>query len=341
MTYDKAKILYIGKLLLVLLIMPIIFIITNNYNRTQAQVVNNNYIFSPPIDNYNPFDKLALTFYCKIQSTFSKNRPEKCFINLNNINNNQLTQQIDNLKSNIDNLLRNTQQQQGILDSLISASNTRLIPNNNTNITDTNNNKTIINNTIVKYVSGYTIKKSDLQNIILNGAFVNKILLYASSSIGISSIFDNGENNIDIGDVVSINNKDGNSNILKARYGDTIIGVVASTTNNQSFVILTGKVPANVDLINGRIKAGDFVSVSELYPGSVSKMIHDGYAVGIALNNDRDGQVNILLRQGNVVKNTLLDNIIASSTNTSTRGLCIDNDCINKNTLEKIIQYFK
>ncbi|MCX8513647.1 MAG: hypothetical protein ORN26_01160, partial [Candidatus Pacebacteria bacterium] len=319
-------------------IMPILFIITNNYNQTQGQVANN-YIFSPPIDNYNPFDRLALIFYCKIQSTFSKDRPEKCFINLNNINNNQLTQQIDNLKSNIDNLLRNTQQQQSLLDSIVSASNTRFNSNSNTNI---NPNKTIINNTIVKYVSGYTIKKSDLQNIILNGSFINKILLYASSSIGISSAFDNGEANINVGDVVSINNKDVNSNILKARYGDTAIGVVATTTEDQSLVILTGKVPVNIDLINGRIRAGDFVSLSELYPGSVSKMINDGYAVGIALNNDKDGQVNILLRQGNVVKNTLLDNIIVStSTDISTKNLCIDNQCINKSTLEKIIQYFK
>ncbi|MDI9355018.1 MAG: hypothetical protein QM532_02245 [Cyanobium sp. MAG06] len=302
---------------------------------TVLSLYSNNIIFSPPSENMNTFDKMSLTLYCKLSEIFTKNN-KKCFIDLSRINKNDtIYKDIEDIKNNLLNITSNNK----YIEEKI---------NNFNNATSTNNNLTVI-----KYVNGPApIKRSDLQNILLTGPFINKILLYASSTIGISSIFINGEKDIKEGDIVTIQNIDNIPTLYKSRVGDTVLGVVANVSDNKSVVILTGKVTVNSDIVNGEIKAGDYVSISNINTGVVSKLLFDDYMVGLAMENSNNGTVNILLRQGIINRNnisnssinTISSNIYSTSSTSTDKNnspICIDDICINKSIMNKIIQYFR
>ena len=301
-----------------------ILILLSLYNNSLA---SNNLIFSPPIENRNSFDKISLTLYCRLAELFNRNN-DKCYINIDNIGqSNNIYKDIIDIKSKLTELISD---KDAIYDKLDNI-------NNNPSTTQPQS------QTIIKYVSGsQPIKRSELQNILLTGPFIDKILLYASNTIGISSLFDNGENNIMVGDVVSVQNFDDKVKIYRSGTGDTILGVVASSTKDKSFVILTGKTIVNSDNVNGDIKAGDYVSISDVNKGFVSKSTYSNdYIVGLAMNNSKDKKVSILLRQGVLNKNNTLLSTTTQIYSTTSNKICIEDDCIDRNLIQKLIQYFK
>lgn len=152
-------------------------------------------------------------------------------------------------------------------------------------------------------------------------------------------------------------NKESNfeiNGVIKALSAKKVIGVVATNPGiilggdtKGVPVAFSGRVPVKVSNENGPIIKGDRITLSATQPGVGSKLMNAGQSVGVALSNDTGkGVVLMLVKNEYVYDPTLL---LESNTDTKVgntgvsnpeKKLCIDDVCLDKSLLQKIINFF-
>jgi hypothetical protein len=149
--------------------------------------------------------------------------------------------------------------------------------------------------------------------------------------------------------------------------------VLDKSTANSVPVAFSGRVPVKVTLENGDIKRGDYLTVSATMPGYAMKLTGEGRAIGRALS-DYDGRDKLLMLVENGAQKLDLSGKTATTTGMLTTGnvdlnangvaivnikslasangtwyidengrvvakvLCIEDVCIDKNTLTNVLQ---
>lgn len=154
--------------------------------------------------------------------------------------------------------------------------------------------------------------------------------------------------------------------VVKAQVAKQVIGVIATNpgvvlgkNTGGVPVAFSGRVPVKVSSENGNIQKGDRITLSSREAGIGAKLLNAGQSVGIALSNDTgSGMVLMLVKNEYVYDPTvLLENYsdLKSQTNTninsnlnsnvnqinlnSDKKICIEDTCLDKNLLQKMITF--
>ncbi|MDQ5957274.1 MAG: hypothetical protein QG614_249 [Patescibacteria group bacterium] len=141
--------------------------------------------------------------------------------------------------------------------------------------------------------------------------------------------------------------------VVKAVVAKSAIGVIATNpgivlgSNTEGVpVAFSGRVPVKVSAENGPVQKGDRITLSYREAGVGAKLMNAGQSVGIALSSDTgSGVVLMLVKNEYVYDPTLvLEGNESSVTNTSLsktqNKMCIDEVCVDKTLLQKIISFF-
>jgi hypothetical protein len=147
--------------------------------------------------------------------------------------------------------------------------------------------------------------------------------------------------------------------VVKASKADLAIGVIATnpgvllgvTDQGGVPVAFSGRVPVKVTSENGTIRKGDRVTLSNTEFGVGAKLNSAGISVGIALSDDiGKGTVLMLVKNETItgevagasttnVTNPVSPDRSSNEQETSKKDLCIEEVCVNKSLLQKIINF--
>ncbi len=152
--------------------------------------------------------------------------------------------------------------------------------------------------------------------------------------------------------------------VEKAKDSKKAIGVIATNpgiilggnTKNSVPVAFSGRVPVRVTAENGPVKKGDKITLSSQFSGTGAKLIGSGQVVGTAMSEDTGKGIVLMLVKNEyiyesndistIVSSTLQNNTISTSVPTSninplqnTNSLCIEEVCLDKNLLKKLIDF--
>jgi hypothetical protein len=95
-------------------------------------------------------------------------------------------------------------------------------------------------------------------------------------------------------------------------------------------------VPVRVSAENGQVQKGDRITLSARESGVGMKMIGGGVSVGVALSSDSGrGVVLMLVKNENVNSN-----VTATTQSANEKGLCIDEVCLDKSILKRVVAFF-
>lgn len=132
--------------------------------------------------------------------------------------------------------------------------------------------------------------------------------------------------------------------VISATVPEKVMGVVATNpgmTLNAGLkdgipVAFTGRVPVRVSAENGQVQKGDRITLSARESGVGMKMIGGGVSVGVALSSDSGRGVVLML-----VKNENVNSNVTATTQTQNeKGLCIDEVCLDKSILKRVVAFF-
>ena len=146
--------------------------------------------------------------------------------------------------------------------------------------------------------------------------------------------------------------------IVRAKISKSAVGVVATNpgivlgSNTKGLpVAFSGRVPVKVSAENGAVQKGDRVTLSSREEGIGAKLLDAGQSVGIALSSDTGkGMILMLVKNEYVydpillleskksLSNTSLDTKIGNI-NQNKNALCIEDVCMDKNILQKTINF--
>lgn len=138
--------------------------------------------------------------------------------------------------------------------------------------------------------------------------------------------------------------------VEKARDSKKAIGVIATNpglilagnTKNGVPVAFSGRVPVRVTAENGQVKKGDRITLSNQFSGTGAKLIGAGQVVGTAMSDDTGKGIVLALVKNEYVYesndiNTIVQNVTENTQNKN--GLCIDEVCLDKDLLKKLIDF--
>lgn len=131
------------------------------------------------------------------------------------------------------------------------------------------------------------------------------------------------------------------SGVVKASDSKKAIGIIATNpgvllggnTPNAVPVAFSGRVPVKVTDENGPVKKGDKIKVSVTQNGYGAKLLLDGNVVGTALSDAKGGVVLILVKSEYVYTTE-------NYSNKNENDICIEDVCLNKNILKKVVTFF-
>ncbi len=132
--------------------------------------------------------------------------------------------------------------------------------------------------------------------------------------------------------------------VVSANIGEKVIGVVATNPGmilNADLkggvpVAFSGRVPVRVTAENGPVQKGDRITLSSRESGVGQKMIGGGVSVGVALSSDSGRGVVLMLVKNENVNSS----VTVSNQNSNTGHLCIDEVCLDKSILKRVIAFF-
>jgi len=141
------------------------------------------------------------------------------------------------------------------------------------------------------------------------GAATTNCTTVGAGCIDYAENFHTLDNSIEAGDVIALDPASDSQDIIKAKTGDILLGVISSNPgvllrgntvrvgtadSNESItedynngfrpVALAGRVPVKISFENGDIKKGDYLTSSSI-PGKAAKAIKQGRVIGIALES--------------------------------------------------------
>jgi hypothetical protein len=130
--------------------------------------------------------------------------------------------------------------------------------------------------------------------------------------------------------------------VVRATEAKKTVGVIStnpgvtlgSNTKNGVPVAFSGRIPVRVTAENGQIRKGDRITLSPTESGVGTRLNGTGASVGIALSDDGGKGVVLMLVKNEFVYDSVTENRSTGS------GLCIDDVCLNKDILRRIINFF-
>lgn len=130
--------------------------------------------------------------------------------------------------------------------------------------------------------------------------------------------------------------------VVRATDPKKTVGVIAtnpgfilgSNTQNGVPIAFSGRIPVRVTAENGQVRKGDRITLSPTESGVGTRLNGTGASVGIALSDDMGKGVVLMLVKNEFVYDSVIENRSTGS------GLCIDDVCLDKNLLKRIINFF-
>lgn len=222
-------------------------------------------------------------------------------------------------------------------------------------------------NTVVTPVSGTLIAPSPAaipERLRVSGK-VTAQAFEVNGAADLAEMFPSSDTNIEAGHIVmftdedfdwSTNGKKGDSykmsGVALANSPTKVAGVVATNpgfllgkdTKNGVPVAFQGRVPVKVTSENGEIQKGDRITLSATVPGMGMKQTSTGQTIGIALSNqDNSGKVLMVVSNNyHYFSDASSQSVVAPQLEVTSQishpsQLCIEDLCINKSILQKII----